>query len=116
MVGIRDAHVEKHTPDRKKNKLNTMRCFCLISIAKLSANVSAKVFIPAPVVVAAHSFAKKITARLLVHFSILKVYFPAGSCKVIFSPVGMITPLFVFSDTLPESKRVAVLLGGIFAE
>lgn len=59
MVGIRDAHVEKHTPDRKKNKLNTMRCFCLISIAKLSANVSAKVFIPAPVVVAAHKFCEK---------------------------------------------------------
>lgn len=32
IVGIRDAHVAKQIPDRKKYTLNAIRCFCLNSI------------------------------------------------------------------------------------
>ena len=33
MVGIRDAHVEKQTPERKKNMLRKIRCLSFDSAA-----------------------------------------------------------------------------------
>jgi hypothetical protein len=32
MVGIREAHVEKHTPERKKNMLRKIRCLFFASM------------------------------------------------------------------------------------
>jgi len=34
MVGMREAHVEKQTPERKKNTLKKIRCFILVSICQ----------------------------------------------------------------------------------
>ena len=35
IVGIREAHVEKQIPERKKYILNEIRCFCLASIVQI---------------------------------------------------------------------------------